>query len=171
VRALVVHESMWGNTRRIAEAVGDALAERMEVRVGDVSEVDAADAASYELVVVGAPTHAFSLSRPSTRTAAHEQGAPETASSTGLREWIADLPAPTGAVLACFDTRADRVRKLPGSAARKARRLLRHAGWTVVADESFYVGDSPGPVLAGETERAAAWGRALAGRLTTDSPV
>jgi hypothetical protein len=171
MRALVVHESMWGNTRKVAEAISGALADGMDVRSGDVSEVPAGEAGSYDLVVVGAPTHAFSLSRPSTRTAAHEQGAPDSASTTGLREWIADLPTPTGAVLACFDTRADRVRKLPGSAAHKARRMLRRAGWTVLADESFYVGDSPGPLVAGEIERAAGWARHLAEQLSTGSRV
>jgi hypothetical protein len=171
MRALVVHESMWGNTRRVAEAIGGALAARMEVRVGDVAEVAAGDAASYDLLVVGAPTHAFSLSRPTTRASAHEQGAPTTASTTGLREWIADLPAATGAVVACFDTRADRVRNLPGSAAHKARRMLRRAGWTVVAEDSFYVGDREGPLVTGETERAAAWARGLAERLGTGSRV
>jgi hypothetical protein len=104
MKALVVYESMWGNTRRVAEAIGGAMADRMEIRMGDVSDIAPEEAGSYDLVVVGAPTHALSLSRPNTRTAAHEQGAPDTASTTGLREWIAGLPEPTNAVLACFDT-------------------------------------------------------------------
>ncbi|NUR08233.1 MAG: flavodoxin [Nocardioidaceae bacterium] len=163
MRALVVYESMWGNTRAVAEAVGATLAGRMEVRVADVGEVPAGEVAEYDLVVAGAPTHAFSLSRASTRQAALEQGAPESSSTYGLREWIAALPAPTDTRVACFDTRVERVRNLPGSAARKAARLLRRAGWDVVARQSFYVSDTAGPLLPAEVDRASAWAGTLVG--------
>ncbi len=164
-RALVVHESWFGNTARLAAAVADGLRSHgytVEVRrVDDAPDVDTLD---VDLLVVGAPTHAFSLSRPATRSDAVRQGGDATGSGLGLREWLtaghgAVRPVPT----VCFDTRADRARHLPGSAARKAVRLAREAGLDPArVTESFYVADVAGPLLPGELSRAARWGRQLA---------
>ncbi|HLM17565.1 MAG TPA: flavodoxin family protein, partial [Acidimicrobiia bacterium] len=65
--AMVVYESMFGNTRAVAEAIADSLARHFD-RV-DVLEADVAPLTldGVSLVVVGAPTHAFGMSRPSTR--------------------------------------------------------------------------------------------------------
>ena len=114
--------------------------------------------------MLGGPTHAFSMSRPSTRHDAHERGAEPGHEGQGLREWLATLPSgDSSRSVATFDTRAEQVRRLPGSAARAAARFVsRHRIARVVAIESFYVEDSPGPLVDGELERARAWGRALA---------
>ncbi|MBW0133898.1 flavodoxin family protein [Pseudonocardia abyssalis] len=164
--ALVVVESMFGDTRRIADAVALGLGERVHARVLQVGDPDAVRAAGgADLLVVGGPTHAFGLSRPATRRAAAEQGAPG-ATEVGLREWLAALPpASAGRTAAAFDTRADRPR-LPGSAASAAARRLRRAGYAVVArPESFRVTATPGPLVAGEEERARVWGVNLVARL------
>ena len=104
-RALVVVESMFGNTRAIAEAIADDLAPHFD----HVDVLDVADAPStiegVSLLVVGAPTHAFGMSRPSTRDGAQKQGAPPPA-GRGVREWLAALqPAKDGLHTAVFDTR------------------------------------------------------------------
>ena len=144
--------------RRLVHGHGDALEVELELPVDvRVSVRDLVD-----LVVVGGPTHAFSLSRPSTRADAIDKGATQGEADTGLREWIGHLrKGPHSECVAAFDTRVDRVRRLPGSAARKADKLLRGDGYTSVGTESFYVSDVSGPLLPGETERAAAWGRRL----------
>lgn len=164
-QVVVVHESMFGNTRRVAEAVARGAAEAgLEVRLGSVTELDPDDVGERALLVVAAPTHAFSLSRPSTRADAARQGAPVRANDRGMREWIAALPEGHGRLAAVLDTRIRRVRLLPANAARVAGRSLRRKGYRLaVAPEGFLVEDTPGPLCAGEEERAVAWGRALAG--------
>ena len=67
MRALVVYESMFGNTEAVARAVADGLAEMHDVDLREVSQAPIAVIARVDLIVVGGPTHAFSLSRPATR--------------------------------------------------------------------------------------------------------
>ena len=56
---------------------------------------------------------------------------------------------------------------MPGSAARAIARRLRRLGAVLVADpESFRVVGSPGPLAAGELDRARQWGEQLATRFT-----
>jgi hypothetical protein len=151
---------MFGNTRAIADAVADSLAAHFDcVEVFDVADAPrSVNGAS--LLVVGAPTHALGLSRPSTRQAAGEQGAPAP-SERGVREWLAGLERPAEPVCAAvFDTR---VRKpfLPGSAARAMRRRLRRRGFRVLPPMSFAVSDTPGPLVDGELDRARQWAASL----------
>jgi hypothetical protein len=164
MRALVVYESMFGNTERIARAVGDGLAETMDVEVKEVSSAPAqVSRSSFDLAVVGGPTHALSLSRPSTRADAARQGAAQGEPGFGLREWISHLRAGAQVpVMVAFDTRVEKARHWPGSAAHKAARMLRKDGFDASTTESFYVSDIDGPLVAGEVDRARAWGRQLA---------
>jgi hypothetical protein len=62
-RALVIYESMYGNTEQIARAIGEGLGDRMQVEVVEVGAAPTTLAADVGLVVVGGPTHAFSMSR------------------------------------------------------------------------------------------------------------
>lgn len=162
-RALVVVESMFGNTRAVADAVAEGLAEQVEVSVVDVGAAPVAVDRELDLVVVGGPTHAFGMSRPSTRESALAQGAPETATAgAGIREWVAGLPHDSTAAVATFDTRIKKP-GVPGSAAKAAGRRLRHAGLHLVDEpHSFWVKDTDGPLLPGELDRAREWGRHLA---------
>jgi hypothetical protein len=66
MRALVVVESVFGNTRRIAEAISSCLSTQIDVRMVDVAEAPT-ELAGIDLVVVGGPTHAFGMTRLSTR--------------------------------------------------------------------------------------------------------
>ena len=161
MKALVVYESMFGNTEAIARAVADRLSEAFEVTLSDVRAMPPAH--DVDLLVVGAPTHALSLSRPSTREEAIRQGAEQGLASRGMREWLDGLPIDLHRLpYAAFDTRVSRVRRLPGSAARSASRILRrHEGVPVVAAESFFVDDVRGPLGEEELERARAWGARL----------
>ncbi|HEX5918711.1 MAG TPA: hypothetical protein VFY76_12690 [Nocardioides sp.] len=162
---LVVHESHWGNTRAVAHAIADGLAagDGAPVEVVDVTAAPSPLPDEVDLVVLGGPTHAFSMSRATTRRDAHDRGAEPGHEGRGIREWLATLPTgDTSRAVATFDTRAEQVRRLPGSAARAAGRYVAHHRLgRLVATESFYVEDSPGPLVDGELERARAWGRAL----------
>ena len=161
-RALVVFESMFGNTQKIAEAVKQGLSSHVPA---DILEVGTAPHAlgEIELLVVGGPTHAFGMSRPGTREDAIRQaGGHVVSGGIGLREWLSTLERTPGkATVAAFDTRIAKPR-VPGSAARAAEKRLRRLGFRVtVASESFYVTGTAGPLVEGEEERARAWGEKL----------
>ena len=164
---LIVYESMWGNTRSVAEAVAEGIG-------SDVRMVHAAGAPvplpdDVGLLVLGAPTHAFSLPRASTRHDAVAKGAPGETES-GVREWLGRLEASDHVDVATFDTRVGSVRHLPGSAARAAgKEVRRHHLGRLVGTVSFYVEDMDGPLIEGELERARAWGELLGAGHPADS--
>jgi hypothetical protein len=166
MHALVVVESVFGSTRRIADAVAEGLGRT--VRVVDVAEAAHTPGLldGVDLLVVGGPTHAFGMTRLATRRSAAEQGGPP-AAAVGLREWLAALPAAApGTSAAAFDTRVNRPR-LPGSAAAGAARRLRRLGYDVVArPEAFWVTGTNGRLLDAEPERARVWGHNLLARIT-----
>lgn len=160
MRALIVYESIWGNTEQIARAIAEALQAEMTVEVID-AQTAPESVADYDLVIVGGPTHAFSMSRPMTRqNAVDQQHAPKLVTK-GIREWLDALQPVTNAIPAlAFDTRIDSPR-LPGSAAKAARHELRSHGFHVpVKAETFRVRAAEGPLLDGELARAVAWARA-----------
>lgn len=164
--ALVVYESWFGNTAAVAGAVAAGLTmDGFEVRCLSVSDAPRGPV-DCSLLVVGAPTHAFGLSRPATRKEALTKGAADGGSTAfGAREWLDQLPAEGNGsgCAASFDTRVGKVRRLPFSAAPAARRRLVEHGYHYVGNPvGFLVDDTSGPLLDGELERACAWGRDLA---------
>lgn len=168
MEALIVYESMFGNTRRVAEAIRDGLASRYSVELVEVGAATRNVGEDIELLVVGGPTHAFSMSRQSTRQTAIEQGASPEVAHQGIREWLEGIDAGRRPPLAAaFDTRVDKPR-LPGSAAKSAARRLRRLGMTVtLPPESFRVDGMTGPLVEGELDRARRWGELLAAQLTS----
>jgi flavodoxin len=166
MKALVVYESMFGNTAAIARAIAVGLARHADVTVADVRTMPSA--AGADLVVVGGPTHAFSMSRPSTRQDAERQGQTEPGGvDVGMREWLDRSPKLTGVTAAAFDTKVNKP-FVPGSAAQKAHRRLRKLGCRLAAPaETFRVTGTTGPLVTGEEERAERWGETVATALLT----
>ena len=163
MNTLMVYESMWGNTRAAAEAVAERLGE--EVTLVDVADAPERLPAGLDLLVVGGPTHAFSMSRASTRRDAVGKGATTDHVERGIREWLGAVVAADPVDVATFDTRVGSVRHLPGSAAKAAGRdVRRHQLGRLVATASFFVDDMAGPLSDGELDRARAWGATLATR-------
>ena len=164
-RALVVFESMFGNTQTVAQAIAEGLSSWYTTT--DLVEVSVAPSRipdDVSVVVVGGPTHAFGLSRASTRQdAATQADGPLVSPAGGLREWLGSLEEPSSRVAAAaFDTRIDKPR-VPGSAARGVEKRLRRLGFRVVAPaESFHVSGTKGPLVEGEVERARDWGKQVA---------
>jgi hypothetical protein len=163
-RAAVVCESMFGNTAAVAGAIGSELrSQGFDVEIWDVEDAPAAESLRVDLLVVGAPTHAFSLSRPGTRADAVRQGADAARARTGIREWLTaagGTPEEAQPRVVAFDTRVAKARHLPGSAARAAMRLgERHHLGHPLGIESFYVEDIAGPLLDGELDRAREYAR------------
>jgi flavodoxin len=75
MKALVVYESMWGNTEKVADAIAAGLGESMEVELAEVGSAPVAPGPEVSLIVAGGPTHAFSMSRTTTRKDAIDRGA------------------------------------------------------------------------------------------------
>lgn len=168
--ALVVYESMWGNTRAVAEAVAQTLSTGLDVDVVEVGAAAPFTELDVGLLVVGAPTHAFGLSRPTTRQdAARRAGGPVISSTIGLREWI-EASSSARLPVATFDTHV-RHPNVPGHAGRAAATLLRRRGCTLVdRPQSFDVEGYEGPLLPGELDRARRWAGGLVGRLSAAVP-
>jgi len=173
MKAVVVYESMYGNTQRVADAIGRGLAGAGEVVVVPVSEAGPAVVGDADLVVVGGPTHAHGMSRPSTRQAAVDQAKPDNSidpsalgprgtAGPGVREWLGSMP-PIAASAAAFDTRAGVAPPLLTGRASKgiAKQLHQHGFAQVVEPESFLV-DKENHLQPGEEERAQEWGARLA---------
>jgi hypothetical protein len=165
MRALVVFESMFGNTEKVAGAVARGLQlEGVDTGLVEVRSAAHHLAADLDLLVVGGPTHAFGMSRAGTRADAVRQGAPSERATTGLREWLecVELDPEHTPGLATFDTRVSKVRWLPQAAALSAARAGRLRGLEPIARPlGFLVEDIRGPLVERELDRAVKWGSRL----------
>lgn len=171
---VVVYESLFGNTRLVAEAIADGIRVADPAARVSVTRTDATKLSEVEdacLLVVGGPTHMRRMSSPRSRQQGlqaerkardQQNREPEAgAVGPGLREWLQALPpARLGALAAAFDTRVES--RLAGSASRPASRQLRRRGFGLAGKpEGFIVTGSQGPLRQGELDRARAWGATL----------
>jgi len=148
MNALVVYDSQYGNTERIAQAIAGALAERATVRLVPMAQAPALSSAEVDLLILGSPTQSLG---PTPAMRAFLANIP--------RSTLKDLPA------ASFDTRLHKPKWLTGSAARGiAETLGKVGGSLLLPPESFLVTGKEGPLVDGETERAASWARAVLGK-------
>ena len=169
MRAVIVYESMYGNTHLVADAVGTGLGAAFEVSVIPVSHADPAVLADADLVVVGGPTHVHGMSRAATRKAAVEAAnkpasplkVEPDAPGPGLRDWFGSLGQyPVKA--AAFDTRMHGPAALTGRASKGVARLLRAHGFDVVAEPESFLVTKQDRLEPQETARAREWGAKLA---------
>lgn len=171
MRVAVVYESLWGNTRAIAEEIAQGFFEAqgdMTVEVRHVGEEPAAALSDVDLLVVGAPTHMWGLSSVRSRKMglSGEAKKPQPAevvpgaAGTGVREWLKGLQKVTAREAATFDTRLNS--RLSGGASRTIARRLRRRGYALVDEPTgFYVSDTTGPLKQGQRERARDWAKQL----------
>ncbi len=167
LNVLIVVESSFGNTMAVAEVLAGALRGRADAGEVTVVRTDQAPRVlpdGLDLLLVGAPTHAFTLPTPASRAQAVAKGAPPVW-EVGVREWIADVEARPDLRVLTFDTSV-RLRLSLGCAARAAARLLRRRGFDLAErGPSFYVTGTAGPLGDGEQERAASWAAGLVDRV------
>jgi hypothetical protein len=171
MRAVVVYESMYGNTHLVADAIGTGLATAYQVDVVAVDRADEPLLEGADLIVVGGPTHAHGMSRASTREAAvagahkpdGEIALDPDAEGPGLREWFTSLPRLPGQG-AAYDTRADLSPMLTGRASKGIRRRLRQQGVNLVAEPESFLVTKQNQLVPGEAARAREWGSRMAGR-------
>ena len=150
MKTLVVYDSVYGNTRIIAQAIGDAIPG--DVQVLRAGQANISELGNVDLLIVGTPTH----------------GGEPTEAVQDLLEKIGP-PAREGAQVATFDTRfAWRWIRIFGFPAPKMADTLVEKGWTLaIPPEGFFVkGAKKGPLKAGEAERAAAWARGIVESVT-----
>jgi flavodoxin len=137
MKAVVLYDTAYGNTRTIAESVASHLgrgATAVPVEGFDTEALHPGD-----LLVVGSPINGW---KPTAR----------------ITELLADLGRRglTGVKAAAFDTRVKLF--IHGDAAGKISRALEAAGASIVGGPmAFYVKGSEGPLIEGEADRAAAW--------------
>ena len=160
MKAVVVYESLWGNTAAIARAIAEGLGDGVRALHTDEATADAL--AGVDLIVAGAPLLGFSL--PTEQMIAAQGTAmpappkPADVSHPAMRSWLAALPAGVGRS-AAFETR---MWWSPGSAAKTILTGLEAAGFAPLEREKFMVTGRYGPLKEGEIERARAWGADLA---------
>lgn len=153
MKILTIYDSVYGNTKQIAEAIGSAFA-ATDVKVVSVSEAKQEDLEATELVIVGTPTHG-GRAKPA------------------LQEFLNRIPAGAlaGKRVAAFDTRfaaADQnlalrllMKVIDFAAPRIAKTLAAKGGKLAAPPEGFIVTGKEGPLKDGELERAAAWAKNL----------
>jgi flavodoxin len=151
MKALVVYDSVYGNTEHIAHAIGDGLTG--EVRVARVGNLNAAELVTVDLLIVGSPVH----------------NGRATAAIDALLKQI-HAHALDAKHVAAFDTRFEthapgigaRIMKMMGNAAERiAKELAKKGGKLVAAPEGFIVEQKEGPLKHGELERARNWAQAM----------
>jgi flavodoxin I len=157
MKALVVYDSFFGNTERIAQAIGKALAAQGEAKVLKVGQVEAERLTGVDLLVVGSPTRAFSPSPAITKLLRRVprkglSGVRSAAFDTRLREGEIDSQPVLRHLVKVFGYAAEPI----------AKRLGKKGAQPTIAPEGFIVDGVEGPLKDGELERAADWARRIA---------
>src|SRR5689334_14464560 len=176
MKAVVVYESMYGNTHLVADAIAQGLRSGAEdeVAVVPVESAGAGALTGVDLLVVGGPTHAHGLPWPSTRRAAAEAAAkPDSglemdpdAEGPGLREWF-DGVATLGGRAAAFDTRIDGPAAFTGRASKGIAKRLRRHGCDLVAEPTSFLVTKENHLVEDEERHAREWGTQLRAVLAT----
>lgn len=151
MKTIVVYDSVFGNTEKIA----DEIAKSVGGALFHVSDICAADLSDVTHLFMGSPTRAF---RP----------------TPAVTAWLKKLPANSlkGVHASAFDTRgimetADsallrRLAKWFGYAAEKILAALEKKGAeTEDYPIGFYVPESEGPLKDGELQRAIEWAQGV----------
>ena len=174
MRAVVVYESMYGNTHLVADAVAAGLAELGDVQVVPVGGATPEVLEGASLVVVGGPTHAHGMTRASTRKAAVEAaGKPDSgldvdpdSEGPGLREWF-DTVASLPLTAAAFDTRMHGPPMLTGRASKGIATRLRHHGCALVVEPQSFLVTKESHLDPDEEAHAKDWGAEIARHVST----
>jgi hypothetical protein len=169
MRALVVYESLWGNTAAVANAIAQGVG--AGTRAVSTAEANTWLQEDVDLLVCGAPVFAFHLSgqrvRDSLRTTPPDAPAPADLSHPSMRDWIAQMPS-TSALGAAFDTR---VRGPFGTGAPAIAKLLTGRGiLTIGKPQGFIVTGKYGPLAPQALDDAQRWGAELVNLATAMRP-
>ena len=151
MKFLVIYDSLYGNTKTIAEAIASVFGQYGETRLVAANAVTDLDLADISLLALGGPTQGHGV-------------------SPAIKDFVDTIPPEklTGVSLVAFDTRMNFARWLSGSAADTIAKTLRRYGiQLLLPPESFLVEGREGPLGAGEAERAANWANTIMGRVAS----
>ncbi len=149
LKVLVVYDSVYGNTAKIAEAIIEGIGGNPESQLKKAPEAPTADLANIDVLFVGSPTQAGSFIEP-------------------VKNFLAGITADAlqNVKAAAFDTSFNIqkqgaflrfIMKTFGYAAPKIGKKLSGKGAEVLAAETFIVLETEGPLQEGEVERAKNW--------------
>lgn len=168
MRALVVYESMYGNTHSVAIGIAAGLRATHDVTLVPVTRASGELVAAADLLVVGGPTHMHGMSSSDSRRSAAESARKEgsglamdpDADGPGLRAWLGGISG-TDKVAVAFDTRLSGSPLVTGRASRVISRLLARRGYRLIAAPESFLVSKKNTLLAGEAERASSWGTTI----------
>jgi flavodoxin I len=147
MKAIVIYDSLYGNTEQIARAIGGGI--EGEVKVVRAGEAKPEELGSCDLVIVGSPTQGGRHTKP-------------------MQAFLDGLPgdALKNKKVASIDTRGKTwIVKIFGWAANRIADTLKDKGGSLLAPgQGFFVKATKGPLVDGELERAAAWAKTIAGK-------
>jgi len=181
MRALVVYESMYGNTHAVAVNIAAGLSARHDVTLVPVTRATPELIATAGLLVIGGPTHLHGMSTPTSRRkaagTARKQGSPLTmdpdADGPGVRGWLEGFGGPGmpgrlgrldllggghNVLAAAFDTRLGGAPLFTGRASRSISRLLARHGYRLLAAPESFLVSKQNTLADGEADRARVWG-------------
>jgi flavodoxin len=155
MKSLVIFDSVYGNTEKIAQAINQALKSKGDAGIISIKQIKTDELVDLDLLVVGSPTQAFNP-------------------LPAVTKWLKSLPKGCleGMRVAAFDTRMD-IKKVDNkfltimtgifgyASPSIAKLLVKKGGTQALSPEGFIVEESEGPLRTGELERAGAWGEKL----------
>lgn len=158
MKIMVIYDSVFGNTEKIAQAVGNTLGSPENVGIFRITDVKPEYLNGMDLVLVGSPTRGFRPTKPITDF---------------LKQIHKD--ALKGVKVAAFDTRVSVavvksavltfMVNLFGYAAQPiANQLKKKGGYLLLPPEGFFVKDREGPLKEGELNRAVDWAKLILSR-------
>jgi flavodoxin I len=144
MKALIVYDSVYGNTEKIARAIAEFITPSYEVKVLQAGEASPSELESTDLLIVGSPTHAGRPTPP-------------------VQAFLNKVPKLQGINVAAFDTRSQaKLARVFGDAAGRISNNLKKKGGNFIASPvGFFVTSTKGPLKEGELERAADWAKGM----------
>lgn len=154
MRVLVVYDSIYGNTGKIAESIVRSMGPINETMILEASQAMPELVRGNDLLIVGSPTHG---GRP----------------TPAVQSFLSRIPDNSleGIYIAAFDTRMSAseqgtglrlMMRIMGFAAEKiAKRLMVKGGHQLYPSEGFVVSGQQGPLKDGEIARALRWSMKL----------
>ena len=152
MKVLIIYDSVFGNTEKIARAMGDAIGSQEDVEILWAGDVKPEHLTGLDVLIAGSPTRAFKPTK-------------------AITNFLKRIPKDglKGVRIAAFDTRftmsaIEESRILPffvrlfGYAAKPiSDRLKKKGGELALPPEGFFVEGVEGPLKEGELKRAADW--------------
>jgi len=155
MKAIIVYDSVFGNTEKVAKAIGYSIGSQENAEVVRVNDMKLEKLQGINLLIVGSPTRSFKPTR-------------------AIVDFLISIPVNylKGVSVAAFDTRISTTDvnsrmlnglvKIFGYAAKPiADKLQKKGGNLIATTEGFFVKDSEGSLKEGEIERASEWAKSL----------